>query len=266
MRARAITSRSTTTTSSDRDPPVSIAQLDRDGPSAPSTLNLHLSLQSFSFSFLQSYASISDVDQPGRAQRQSPIDYQTSKYLYAMFKTSSKEAHEPSQGSSSRRGSTRNGKSDHPPPSIFHPARVAAYAAGATPSALESPDAALVHSVRVKMASRDQEAMRRARWTMIEGSDASSSSLSANVPPSFSTIPRRSNLAKQFAMTSLAQAVTPPIGNPIGGRSVSGPQPSSSATTTIPSAPEMVSDNMTLTLTLGRDTDTSELCYRSGWS
>lgn len=153
-----------------------------------------------------------------------------------MFSSSSTDLHEPPRVPS-RRGSAR---ADKDPQSAQAPLGNYPAGPGPAPPPIEAPDAALLQSVRMKMSSRDQEAMRRARWTMIEGSDTASSSLAdGNLAPDFSTIPRRSNLAKQFSMTTMAESSAAARAAGIGGRSVSGPQASSSLA--VPSAPPMVS-------------------------
>lgn len=64
------------------------------------------------------------------------------------------------------------------------------------PMTAESDEAnSLLRSVRLKVASRDAEAIRRARWTMIDGPAArnnSNNEPSAPSTPDFNTLPRRS--------------------------------------------------------------------------
>lgn len=62
-------------------------------------------------------------------------------------------------------------------------------------------DAMLLQSVRMKMSSRDLEAMRRARWTMIEGSDGAPSQLYSQTP-AVKPGPRRSSLNNELEMAT----------------------------------------------------------------
>ncbi|KAL1413595.1 hypothetical protein Q8F55_001370 [Vanrija albida] len=93
-------------------------------------------------------------------------------------------------------------------------------------------DAMLLQSVRMKMSSHDLEAMRRARWTMIEGSDGAPSQLYSQ-PPAAKSGPRRSSLNNELEM-----ATEPPrIKSTSAAPRVRGGQPQTAPSSTTNGAP-----------------------------